>query len=156
MVNAPRHKAKPFSAQAGQENWITTLVLYAMYLTSGPRCRKLQRTQTSDNGISFPPAMAPNNPGAAPPFQNSVSDRWIPSNNLRTQRCSSKFTMCDANFQCCIHTQYDQGFGPTVCVKVRARSLHRWKISCHSRDLSLSDGGDTHDRQSFRKRTSSA
>ena len=62
--------------------------------------------------------------------------------------------MRDANFQCCLHTQYDQGFNPAVCAKVRARSFQWWRISCHSRDQSVSDGGVTIDRQSFRKKTS--
>ena len=35
--------------------------------------------------------------------------------------------MCDANFQCCLHTQYDQGFSPGVCAKVRARSFQWWE-----------------------------
>ena len=39
--------------------------------------------------------------------------------------------MCDANFQCCLHTQYDQGFSPAVYAKVRARSFQWWRISCH-------------------------
>ena len=43
--------------------------------------------------------------------------------------------MCDANFQCCLHTQYDQGFNPAVCangedwIERMRRMKHRLSVA---------------------------
>ena len=56
-----RHKANPFWAQAvKRKTGLCTLVLHAIYLTSGKRRSNLQNVQSSDGGISLPPAMVPN------------------------------------------------------------------------------------------------
>ena len=60
---AARHKASPFWAQAvkrKKKTGLCTLVLHAIYLTSGKRRKDLQKAQSSDGGILLLPAMVPN------------------------------------------------------------------------------------------------
>ena len=56
-----RHKASPFWAQAVKtKTGLCTPVLHAIYFTFDKRRRNLQKVQSTDGGISLPPAMVPN------------------------------------------------------------------------------------------------
>ena len=163
-----RHKASPFWAQAVKRNmYISFRTQFQVSLTAGKKCRNFPNVHSSDDGIiSLFLTMVPNlcidkKLGFDSPQVRGLlpKDRYrtdgFQARILRAQQWSGKFAMRDANFQCCLHTQYDQGCSPAVCAKVQTRSFQRCKFSCHSRDQSVSDGGVTIDRQSFRKRTSS-
>ena len=63
MVNACTPQGEPILGTGGEKKRKTglcTLVLHAIYLTSGKRRKNLQKTQSSDGGILLPPAMVPN------------------------------------------------------------------------------------------------
>ena len=124
---------------------------------------------SSDDGISLPLAMVPNlcidkklgvdSPRCAVSFprigigqMDSKQELFAPGDVQVNLQCA--MLISSAAYTHSI-SQYDQGGSPAVCAKVRARSFQRCRISCHSRDQSVSDGGVTIDRQSFRKRTSS-
>ena len=60
MVNACAPQGEPILGTGGEKKTgLCTFVLYAFYFTCGRRCRNLQRVQSSDGGISLPPALAP-------------------------------------------------------------------------------------------------
>ena len=112
MVNActpqgepARHKASPFWAQAVKRTGLRTLVLHAIYLTSGKRRANLQKVQSSDGSISIPPAMVPNlcidrNLGFNSP-RCAVS---FPRIGIGQMDSKQEFFAPDANFQYCLHT----------------------------------------------------
>ena len=61
MVNACTPQGEQISGTGCEKKiGLCAVVAYAIYPTSGRRCGKLERVQSSDGGISFPPAMAPN------------------------------------------------------------------------------------------------
>jgi len=63
MVNACTPQGEPILGTGGEKKRKTglcTLVLHAMYLTSGKRRKNLQKVQSNDGGILLRPAMVPN------------------------------------------------------------------------------------------------
>ena len=57
--------------------------------------------------------------------------------------------------QCCLHTILDHGSIAAADAKSWTRIFHWWRMSCHSNDQSVSEGGATIERHSFRNETSS-
>ena len=162
-----RHKANPFWAQAVKRKEKLDYVHWfcmRIYLTSGKRRKNLQKTQSSDGGILLPPAMVP----------NLCIDRKL---GFDSPRCAVSFPRIgigqmdskqeffapsdvQVNLQCAMlisSAAYTHSMTKvSIQLFVRRYVLQWWRISCHSRDQSVSDGGVTTHRQCFRKRTSSA
>ena len=114
MVNACTPQREPILGTGGEKKYVHWFrIKFQIALTSGKKCRSLQKVHSSDDGISLPLAMVPNFcidkklgvdslrllrlkkergkkkikivPSVRSPSQGSVSDRWIPSKNFSHQ-----------------------------------------------------------------------
>ena len=168
MVNACTPEGEPILGTCGEKKYVHWFRMqFQISLTSGKKCSRLRKVHSSDAGISLLLAMVPNlcidkrlgfdSPRCAVSFprigigqMDSKQEFFAPSDVLVNLQCAMLISSAAYT-----HTQCDQGCSPAVCAKVRARSFQRCRISCHSGDQSVSDGGVTIDRQGFRKRTSS-
>ena len=115
MVNACTPQGEPILGTGGGKKYVHWFHMqFHMSPTSGKKCKNLQKVHSSDDDISLPLAMVPNlcidkrlgfdSPRCAVSSPKIGNGQMDSKQEFFAPRCSSKFAMCDANFQCCPHT----------------------------------------------------